>query len=67
MEAYIPALPRYAFAHVRDRQEADDLVHDCLVRALDRMHACRSEPDLRPRLFVTRSSPGARTRARLRC
>jgi DNA-directed RNA polymerase specialized sigma24 family protein len=31
----------------RDRQEVDDLVHDCLMRALDRLHTRRDEGDLR--------------------
>ena len=31
MEACIPALRRYASALLSRRQDADDLVHDCLV------------------------------------
>lgn len=68
MEACIPALRRYAFALLRNRQEADDLVHDCLVRALDRLHTRRAEPDLRPWLFAIMHNlfiSGAR-RARVR-
>jgi RNA polymerase sigma-70 factor (ECF subfamily) len=41
METCIPALWRYASALVRDHQEVDDLVHDCLVLALDRLHTFR--------------------------
>ncbi len=52
MEACIPALRRYAWALLRDRQEADDLVHDCLLRALDRLHTRRSDAELRPWLFA---------------
>jgi RNA polymerase sigma-70 factor (ECF subfamily) len=52
MEACIPALRRYAWALLRDRQEADDLVHDCLVQALDRLHTRRTNAELRPWLFA---------------
>jgi RNA polymerase sigma factor (sigma-70 family) len=52
MEACIPALRRYASALLRDRQEVDDLVHDCLVRALDRLHTHREDAELRPWLFA---------------
>ena len=51
MEACIPALRRYAAALLRDHQEVDDLVHDCLVRALDRLNTRREEGDLRAWLF----------------
>jgi RNA polymerase sigma-70 factor (ECF subfamily) len=37
---------------LRDRQEADDLVHDCIVRALDRLHTKRDDADLRAWLFA---------------
>lgn len=52
IEACVPALRRYAGALLRDRQEVDDLVHDCLVRALDRMHTRREDAELRPWLFA---------------
>jgi RNA polymerase sigma-70 factor, ECF subfamily len=52
MEACIPALRRYAGSLLRDRQEVDDLVHDCLVRALDRLHTRRSDAEMRPWLFA---------------
>jgi RNA polymerase sigma-70 factor (ECF subfamily) len=52
MEACIPALRRYAWALLRDRQEADDLVHDCLVRALDRLHTRRADANVRSWLFA---------------
>jgi RNA polymerase sigma-70 factor (ECF subfamily) len=51
IEALIPALRRYAWALLRSSQDADDLVHDCLVRALDRLHTLRDTEDLRPWLF----------------
>jgi RNA polymerase sigma-70 factor (ECF subfamily) len=52
MEACIPALRRYAAALLRNAQEVDDLVHDCLVRALDRLHTHREDAELRPWLFA---------------
>jgi RNA polymerase sigma factor (sigma-70 family) len=52
MEACIPALRRYATALLRDRQEVDDLVHECLVRALDRLHTLRNDAEMRPWLFA---------------
>jgi RNA polymerase sigma-70 factor (ECF subfamily) len=51
IEASIPALRRYAGALLRSRQDSDDLVHDCLVRAMDRLHTLQREDDLRPWLF----------------
>jgi RNA polymerase sigma-70 factor (ECF subfamily) len=52
MEECIPALRRYAIALLRDRQEADDLVHECLVRALDRLQTLRNDVEVRPWLFA---------------
>ncbi|MBV8092215.1 MAG: sigma-70 family RNA polymerase sigma factor [Acetobacteraceae bacterium] len=52
VEACIPALRRYAVALLRNPQDADDLVHDCLVRALGRLHTIRDETDVRPWLFA---------------
>jgi RNA polymerase sigma-70 factor (ECF subfamily) len=52
IESCIPALRRYAGALLRDRQEVDDLVHDCLVRALDRLHTRRNDVGMRPWLFT---------------
>jgi RNA polymerase sigma-70 factor (ECF subfamily) len=52
MEACIPALRRYAGTLLRNRQEVDDLVHDCLVRALDRLHTRRPDAEMRPWLFA---------------
>jgi len=37
---------------LRDRQEIDDLVHDCLVRALDRLHTRQQNAEMRPWLFA---------------
>jgi RNA polymerase sigma-70 factor (ECF subfamily) len=52
IESCIPALRRYAGSLLRDRQEVDDLVHDCLVRALDRLHTRRGDAEMRPWLFA---------------
>jgi RNA polymerase sigma-70 factor (ECF subfamily) len=52
IEACIPALRRYAAALLRDRENADDLVHDCLVRALDKLHTRRDDADVRAWLFA---------------
>ena len=52
IEGCIPALRRYAAALLRSRQEADDLVHDCLVRALDKLHTRRDDADVRAWLFT---------------
>ncbi|KFE36244.1 sigma-70 family RNA polymerase sigma factor [Thioclava atlantica] len=51
IESQIPALRRFAFALTRDRDRADDLVQDCLARALSRWHLLRSEDSLRTWLF----------------
>jgi RNA polymerase sigma-70 factor, ECF subfamily len=52
IEACIPALRRYATALLRNREDADDLVHDCLVRALDKLHTRREDADVRAWLFA---------------
>lgn len=51
VEAAIPALRRYAWALLRNGPAADDLVQDCLVRALDRLPDWRGG-DVRPWLFA---------------
>lgn len=52
IETCIPDLRRYASALLRNRQDADDLVHDCLVRALDKLHTRRDDGDVRAWLFA---------------
>ena len=52
LEEQIPALRRYAFALVRDHEAADDLVQDCLERALSRWYLRHPEGDLRAWLFT---------------
>ncbi len=52
VEACIPALRRYAQALLRSPQEADDLVHDTLARALGKLHTPRDDAEIRPWLFA---------------
>ncbi|MCW3473270.1 sigma-70 family RNA polymerase sigma factor [Limobrevibacterium gyesilva] len=52
IEACVPALRRYAHALLRSPQDADDLVHDTLIRALDKLHTKRSDAEVRPWLFA---------------
>lgn len=51
IEQQIPALRRFARSLVRDRDRADDLVQECLVRALSGWPTLRSADRLRPWLF----------------
>jgi RNA polymerase sigma-70 factor, ECF subfamily len=52
IEAEIPRLRRYARALLRDRDCADDLVQDTLVRGLDEVHLYHSGTNLRAWLFT---------------
>src|SRR5260370_36278582 len=53
IESYIPGLRRFARALLRgDRERADDLVQDCLERALSRWHLRRAEGDLQGWLYT---------------
>jgi RNA polymerase sigma-70 factor, ECF subfamily len=52
IEAEIPRLRRYARALTRDLIAADDLVQDCLARALGKLHLWQRETDLRAWLFT---------------
>ena len=52
IEENIPSLRRYAWSLVRNKSEADDLVQDCLVRALGRMDSLQPGSDLRAWLFT---------------
>ena len=52
IEPLIPGLRRYAYALVRDGDAADDLVQDCLERAVGRWHLRRPDGDLRAWLFA---------------
>lgn len=51
LEACIPALRRYARSLLGNTDEADDLVHDCVVRALDQLHTWRRDGNMRAWLF----------------
>lgn len=48
----IPQLKRYARALTRDAIAADDLVQDCLARALEKIHLWEPGTDLRAWLFT---------------
>jgi RNA polymerase sigma-70 factor (ECF subfamily) len=52
IEAEIPRLRRYARALTRDVIAADDLVQNCLVRALSKQHLWQEGTDLRAWLFT---------------
>jgi RNA polymerase sigma-70 factor, ECF subfamily len=53
IEPHIPGLRRFARGLLRgDRHAADDLVQDCLERALSRWHLRRSESDVRGWLYT---------------
>jgi RNA polymerase sigma-70 factor, ECF subfamily len=52
IEAEIPRLRRYARALTRDICAADDLVQDCLTRALGKLHLWQDGTDLRAWLFT---------------
>src|SRR6266704_2339080 len=52
IEAEIPRLRRYARALARDVATADDLVQDCLARALGKIHLWQEGTDLRAWLFT---------------
>ncbi|MDE1147634.1 MAG: sigma-70 family RNA polymerase sigma factor [Azospirillaceae bacterium] len=52
VEPLIPPLRRYARALVRDAATADDLVQDCLERAITRWHQRRADGDARTWLFT---------------
>lgn len=51
VEASIPVLRRYAGAMLRDPVRADDLVQDCLERALRKRHLWKPKGAVRSRLF----------------
>jgi RNA polymerase sigma-70 factor (ECF subfamily) len=50
--AQLPSLRRYAGALTRDHAEAEDLVHDALVRAYERRATFRPDRDLRSWLLA---------------
>jgi RNA polymerase sigma-70 factor, ECF subfamily len=52
IEAEIPRLQRYARALARDVTTAEDLVQECLTRAIAKIHLWREGSDLRAWLFT---------------
>ena len=50
--AEVPRLNRYALALLRDRRDAEDLVHDCVVRALANLTGWRDGDNPRKWLFT---------------
>jgi RNA polymerase sigma-70 factor, ECF subfamily len=52
IEEAVPALRRYAGSLLRHTQDADDLVQDCLVRALDRLPERNGDMPVKPWLFA---------------
>ena len=52
VEPLIPALRRYARSLLRNREAADDLVQDCLERAVSRWHQRRADGDARTWVFT---------------
>lgn len=52
VEPQIPRLRRYARSLLRDSVAADDLVQDCLERAISRWHQRRTDGDARTWLFT---------------
>jgi RNA polymerase sigma-70 factor (ECF subfamily) len=52
IEPHVPALRRYAWALLRDHHQADDLVQDCLERAVSRWQLRRRDGNLRAWLFA---------------
>jgi RNA polymerase sigma-70 factor (ECF subfamily) len=52
IEAEIPCLRRYAWRLARDLSTADDLVQDCLARALAKVHLWQEGTDLRAWLLT---------------
>jgi RNA polymerase sigma factor (sigma-70 family) len=52
LEQHIPALRRYAYALVRQHDAADDLVQDCLERAVSRWHLRKRDSDLKAWLLT---------------
>ena len=52
IEPLIPSLRRYARALTKDRAAADDLVQDCLERAISRWHQRRADGNVRTWIFT---------------
>lgn len=61
---HVPALRRYARALTGDAASADDLVQDCVERALTRAHLWRQPGNLRAWLFTIMHNLNANNRRR---
>jgi len=53
LEATVPELRRYGVVLLGDQQAADELVRDCLIRALPRLHGFGGPANARIWLFAT--------------
>lgn len=51
--AQVPELLRYAKARCADTSTAEDLVEECIIRAITRPNAFRTEQEMRSWLFIT--------------
>jgi len=51
LERHIPALRRFAWSLTRDRDQADDLVQEALLKAVSRWTQLRQSGSVRPWLF----------------
>ncbi len=52
IEEAVPALRRYAWSLLRQSQDADDLVHDCLVKALAALPGRSADGAVKPWLLT---------------
>ncbi|WP_288048413.1 RNA polymerase sigma factor, partial [Acidiphilium sp.] len=52
IQEHIPSLRRYARALAGNTHDADDLVQDCLVRAVARVKPAMTRDQIRPWLFT---------------
>ena len=67
LEQQMPRLRRYAHALTRDASRADDLVQDCLCRALQKQHLFTPDTNLRAWLFTLMHNQNANNvRCRMR-
>ena len=65
VEKHIPALRRYAVALTYDTSKADDLVQDCLERALIKFHLWQAGSNLKAWLFTIMHNLFINTQIRL--
>ncbi len=65
VEKHIPALRRYAVALTYDTSKADDLVQDCLERALMKFHLWQAGSNLKAWLFTIMHNLFINTQVRL--